>query len=69
MLGSSVDILIMVLIVILGIALGAIVVLIFLSGKGNSTRLEENSQKDLSKNNPKATFNKHDVMKFMEFDK
>ena len=69
MLGSSVDILIMVLIVILGIALGAIVVLIFLSGNGNSTRLEENSQKDLSKNNPKATFNKHDVMKFMEFDK
>ena len=69
MLGSSVDILIIVLIIILGIALGAIVVLIFLSGKGNSTRLEENSQRELSKNNPKATFNKHDVMKFMEFDK
>lgn len=69
MLGSSVDTLILVLIIILGVALGAIVVLIFLSSKGNSTRLEENSQKELSKTNPKATFNRHDVMKFMEFDK
>lgn len=69
MLGSSVDTLIMLLIIILGIALGAIVVLIFLSSKGNSTRLEENSQKELSKTNPKASFNRYDVMKFMEFDK
>ena len=69
MLGSSVDTLILVLIIILGVALGAIVVLIFLSSKGNSTRLEENSQKELSKTNPKASFNRHDVMNFMEFDK
>lgn len=69
MLGSSVDTLIMVLIIILGVALGAIVVLIFLSSKGNATRLEENSQKELSKANPKASFNKRDVLNFMEFDK
>ena len=69
MLGSSVDTLIMLLIIVLGIALGGIIVLIFLSSKGNATRLEENSQKELSKTNPKASFNRHDVMKFMEFDK
>lgn len=69
MLGSSVDILIMLLIIVLGIALGAIIVLMFLSSKGNATRLEENSQKELSKTNSKANFNRHDVMKFMEFDK
>ena len=69
MLGSSVDTLIMLLIIVLGIALGGIIVLIFMSSKGNATRLEENSQKELSKTNPKASFNRHDVMKFMEFDK
>lgn len=69
MLGSSVDTLIVVLIAILGCALGAILVLMLLTSKGNSTRLEENSQKELSKTNPKATFNKRDVMQFMEFDK
>ena len=69
MLGSDIDMLITVLIIILAIALGGIIVLIMLSSKGNASRLEENSQKELSKSNPKATFNKHDVMKFMEFDK
>lgn len=69
MLGSGVDTLIMLLIIVLGIALGGILVLIFMSSKGNSTRLEENSQKELSKSNPKASFNRHDVMNFMEFDK
>lgn len=69
MLGSDIDMLITVLIVILAIALGGIIVLIMLSSRGNASRLEENSQKELSKSNPKATFNKHDVMKFMEFDK
>ncbi|MBQ8299085.1 MAG: hypothetical protein IJX99_04335 [Clostridia bacterium] len=69
MLGSDIDLLITVLIIILAIALGGIIVLIMLSSKGNASRLEENSQKELSKSNPKATFNKHDVMKFMEFDK
>ena len=69
MLGSGIDILILVLVAFLAIALGGIIVLIMLMGKGNATRLEENSQKELSKSNPKATFNKHDVMKFMEFDK
>lgn len=69
MLGSGIDILIIVLVAVLALALGGIMVLIMLMGKGNATRLEENSQKELSKSNPKATFNKHDVMKFMEFDK
>lgn len=69
MLGNSVDTLIVVLIAILGCALGAILVLMLLTSKGNSTRLEENSQKELSKTNPKATFNRRDVMQFMEFDK
>lgn len=69
MLGSGIDMLIIVLVAILALALGGIFVLIMLMGKGNATRLEENSQKELSKANPKATFNKHDVMKFMEFDK
>ena len=69
MLGSGIDMLILVLVAVLAIALGGIFVLIMLMGKGNATRLEENSQKELSKTNPKATFNKHDVMKFMEFDK
>ena len=69
MLGSGIDMLIIVLVAVLALALGGIFVLIMLMGKGNATRLEENSQKELSKANPKATFNKHDVMKFMEFDK
>lgn len=69
MLGSDIDMLITVLIIILAVALGGIIVLIMLSSKGNASRLEENSQKELSKSNPKATFNKHDVMKFMEFDR
>ena len=69
MLGSGIDILIIVLVAVLALALGGIMVLIMMMGKGNATRLEENSQKELSKSNPKATFNKHDVMKFMEFDK
>lgn len=69
MLGNDIDMLITVMIFILAFALGGIVLLILLSSKGNSSRLEENSQKELSKSNPKATFNKHDVMKFMEFDK
>ncbi len=69
MLGSGIDMLILVLVAVLAIALGGIIVLIMLMGKGNATRLEENSQKELSKSNPKATFSKHDVMKFMEFDK
>lgn len=68
-LGDSFDILIYVLVAVLGISLGGIVVLIFLSGKGNTSRLEENSLKEASKNNPSATFNKRDVMSFMEFDK
>ncbi len=69
MLGNGVDTLIIVLIGVLMCALGAILVLMIMSSKGNSTRLEENSQKELTKTNPKATFNRRDVMQFMEFDK
>ena len=69
-LGSQADMLIEVIIMLLAFALGGIIVLLLLSGRGNASRLESNSEKEQSKsNNPKANFNKADVLKFMEFDK
>lgn len=43
--------------------------MIIVMSKGNSKRLEDNSQKEQSKGEAKVNFNKEDVMKFMEFDK
>lgn len=68
-LGSEADLLIQVIIVLLGIAFGGIIVLIFLMGRGNADRLEDNSAKAQNKGNAKANFNRADVLKFMEFDK
>ncbi|MBR3887650.1 MAG: hypothetical protein IKJ32_00950 [Clostridia bacterium] len=69
-LGSQADMLIEVIIMLLAFALGGIIVLLLLSGRGNASRLESNSEKEQgSKSNPKANFNKADVLKFMEFDK
>lgn len=69
MLGSEFDLLITILIIILGVALGGILVIIFYSSKGNAKKLEDNSQKELGRSPTRANFNKEDVMKFMEFDK
>ena len=68
-LGSQADMLIEVIIMLLAFALGGIIVLLLLSGRGNASRLESNSEKEQNKSNPKANFNKADVLKFMEFDK
>lgn len=68
-LGSQADMLIEVIIMLLAFALGGIIVLLLMSGRGNASRLESNSEKEQSKSNPKANFNKADVLKFMEFDK
>lgn len=69
MLGNDIDLLILVLVAVLAVALGAIIVMIIMSSRGNGTRLEENSAKEQSKSSPKANFNREDVLKFMEFDK
>lgn len=69
MFGEGIEMIITVLIVLLACLLGGIFVLIMLGSRGNAAKLEENSQKELSKSNPKATFNKKDVLQFMEFDK
>ena len=70
MFGNEFDLLITVFIVVLGIALGAIAVLMFQSSKGNAGRLERNSEKEKNSTGPaSANFNKEDVMRFMEFDK
>ncbi len=69
-LGSEADLLIQVIIILIAVALGAIIVLIFLNGKGNSARLESNSEKEQAKAvNPKQNFAKADVINFLEFDK
>ncbi len=68
-LGSQADMLIEVIIMLLAFALGGIIVLLLMSGRGNASRLESNSEKEQNKSNPKANFNKADVLKFMEFDK
>ena len=69
MLGNDFDLLITVLTVVLGVALGAIAVILFLSSRGNAKRLESNSEKENSAGSVAANFNKTDIMKFMEFDK
>lgn len=69
MLGNDFDLLITILTVVLGVALGGIAVILFLSSKGNAKRLESNSEKENGSGNAAANFNKADVMKFMEFDK
>lgn len=58
-----------VLIVVLGIILGAIAILIYQSGKGNTKKLESNSQREASGAKQASAFPKEDLDKFMEFDK
>ena len=69
MLGNDFDLLITVLTVVLGVALGAIAVILFLSSRGNAKRLESNSEKENGAGSVAANFNRTDIMKFMEFDK
>ena len=69
MLTNEIDMLITVLAAVIGMALGAVVFMIVLMGKGNSSKLEDNSKKEQSKGPASANFNKADVLKFMEFDK
>ena len=69
MLGSELDLLITVIIVILGVALGGILITIYFISKGNNSKLEDNSTKEQNKGPVSGNFNKADVLSFMEFDK
>lgn len=69
MLGSELDLLITVIIVILGVALGGILITIYFISKGNNSKLEDNSKKEQTKGPISGNFNKADVLNFMEFDK
>ena len=65
---TNLDVFINVAIALLGVILGAIVMLIYKSGRGVSQKLESNSEKESA---PKAAdaCPKEDLSKFMEFDK
>ena len=66
---TSLDLVINIAIALLGFILGAIVLLIYQSGRGVSKKLEKNSEKE---NVPQKAANacpKEDLSKFMEFDK
>lgn len=69
MLSNEIDTLIMVLIAIIGMALGAVVIILLFMSKGNSSKLDDNSKKEQNKGPASSNFNKADVLKFMEFDK
>ncbi len=65
---DSIDVFINVAIALLGVILGAIVMLIYKSGKGVSKKLEDNSEKSAGVKAADAA-PKEDLNKFMEFDK
>lgn len=65
---TNLDVFINVAIALLGVILGAIVMLIYKSGRGVSQKLENNSEKANSQKEADAC-PKEDLTKFMEFDK
>lgn len=65
---NNLDVFINVAIALLGVILGAIVMLIYKSGRGVSQKLENNSEKANSQKEADAC-PKEDLTKFMEFDK
>ena len=67
--GNNLDVFINVAIALLGFILGAIVLLIYQSGKGVSKKLEKNSEKENETAKAANACPKEDLSKFMEFDK
>lgn len=67
--GTSLDVFINVAIALLGFILGAIVLLIYQSGRGVSKKLESNSEKENNATKAANACPKEDLSKFMEFDK
>lgn len=67
--GTSLDVFINVAIALLGFILGAIVLLIYQSGRGVSKKLESNSEKENNTAKAANACPKEDLSKFMEFDK
>lgn len=67
--GSNLDVFINVAIALLGFILGAIVLLIYQSGKGVSKKLEKNSEKETTALKAANAYPKEDLSKFMEFDR
>ena len=66
---GNLDVFINVAIALLGFILGAIVLLIYQSGKGVSQKLENNSEKENNAAKAANAAPKEDLVKFMEFDK
>ena len=72
MIGSTIDIIISILLIIGGIVIGVIFFWLYQDGKESraGTQLEANSKKSNSSNTPqKVEYPREDVQKFMEFDK